>query len=220
VTHFKDQTQTMLQYSQNISNAVYESVKRSVNWAAHYFTHSGSYYPVPHSTMGLQDLPKMTPLQPQQKLHKVQQTQMREWANEHGKCVRQRSVRQQTTMFSAGTLPLNMHKKENILQNRLEFPNGVDNVAPRAVLGDNEPAQDATPGAVAVHVDNAPTQDVSEAEHLAVHVPIDQVSEYDTDSDTSDTDVDADNQWNAALHFMRGSVTRSGRTIKLSHRFI
>ena len=30
---------------------------------------------------------------------------MRNWANTHGKCVRQRTVRQETTKYKAGTLP-------------------------------------------------------------------------------------------------------------------
>ena len=35
---------------------------------------------------------------------------MRNWANTHGKCVRQRIVRQETTKYKAGTLPLNMYQ--------------------------------------------------------------------------------------------------------------
>ena len=34
---------------------------------------------------------------------------MLEWAANNGKAVRQRTVRQETTMFKAGTLPLNMY---------------------------------------------------------------------------------------------------------------
>lgn len=37
---------------------------------------------------------------------------MREWAREHGQCVRQLTVRQQTTKFSAGTLPLTAYSVE------------------------------------------------------------------------------------------------------------
>jgi len=35
---------------------------------------------------------------------------MREWAVQHGKCVRQRTVRQGTTKFKTATLPLNMYR--------------------------------------------------------------------------------------------------------------
>ena len=37
---------------------------------------------------------------------------MRQWASEHGKAVRQLSVRQSNTKHAAGTLPLNMYRKE------------------------------------------------------------------------------------------------------------
>ena len=37
---------------------------------------------------------------------------MRQWAREHGKAVRQLSVRQNNTKHAAGTLPLNMYGKE------------------------------------------------------------------------------------------------------------
>ena len=40
------------------------------------------------------------------------QNVMRQWAQEHGKAVRQQTVRQCTTKHSAGTLPLNMYQKE------------------------------------------------------------------------------------------------------------
>ena len=37
---------------------------------------------------------------------------MREWAQEHGKAVRQLTIRQTNTKHGAGTLPLNMYQKE------------------------------------------------------------------------------------------------------------
>ena len=39
-----------------------------------------------------------------------QEDLMRNWANTHGKCVRQRTVLQETTKYKAGTLPLNMYQ--------------------------------------------------------------------------------------------------------------
>ena len=46
---------------------------------------------------------------------------MRNWANTHGKCVRQRTVRQETTKYKAGTLPLNMYQTAIHRGERLEF---------------------------------------------------------------------------------------------------
>ena len=35
---------------------------------------------------------------------------MRNWANTHVKCIRQYTIRQETTKYKAGTLPLNMYQ--------------------------------------------------------------------------------------------------------------
>ena len=61
--HFKDQFPTCLQYARNLANTVYESIKRVVRWAAYYFTHEKSYYPVipqmtPQAYSGTQSRPK------------------------------------------------------------------------------------------------------------------------------------------------------------------
>ena len=46
---------------------------------------------------------------------------MRNWANTHGKCVRQCTVRQETTKYKAGTLPLNMYQTAVQRGERVEF---------------------------------------------------------------------------------------------------
>ena len=45
----------------------------------------------------------------------------RQWPKDHGKCVRQRTVRQETTKFKAGTLPLNMYESVKQIGERLLF---------------------------------------------------------------------------------------------------
>ena len=42
------------------------------------------------------------------------QITMRQWAKDRGRAVRQRTVRQNNTMYSAGTLPLHMYHGEAI----------------------------------------------------------------------------------------------------------
>ena len=39
VGHFKEQFPTLLQYTRNLANTVYESIKRVVPWSAYYFMH-------------------------------------------------------------------------------------------------------------------------------------------------------------------------------------
>ena len=84
-----------------------ESLKRATKWSAYYFTHANSYYPVPETKLALRDIPKIKPL-PVRDMSKQDQDYMRQWASEHGKAVRQLSVRQNNTKHAAGTLPLNI----------------------------------------------------------------------------------------------------------------
>jgi len=62
VGHFKDQCPTSLNYSRNLGNTVYESIKRITSWAAYYFTHPTSYYPIPDSSTPLKDISKLSHL--------------------------------------------------------------------------------------------------------------------------------------------------------------
>lgn len=107
--HFKEQFPTSLQYAQNLANTVYESIKRVVQWAGYFYTHEKSYYPVVSQATPLDALPRMTHLKPARKLNDRKREVMLEWAANNGEAVRQRTVRQETTKFKAGTLPLNMY---------------------------------------------------------------------------------------------------------------
>ena len=54
---------------------------------------------------------------------------MKIWAAEYGKCVNQKSVRQETTQYKAGTLPLNMYQTRDIPRDRIVFvPSQVPDV--------------------------------------------------------------------------------------------
>ena len=90
---------------------MHESLKRTSQWTAYYFTHPYSYYPVPENNISLRDIPKMS-LLPNKEMSRPDQVAMREWAQEQGKAVRQRTARQCTTKHNAGTLALNMYDKE------------------------------------------------------------------------------------------------------------
>ena len=107
--HFKMQFPTLLQYAQNPANTVYESMKRVVQWAAYYYTPEKSYDSVVSQGTPLDALARMTHLKPGRKLNDREREVMLEWAANNGKAVRQRTVRQETIKFKAGTLPLNMY---------------------------------------------------------------------------------------------------------------
>jgi len=120
--HFKNQFPTCLQHARNLANTVYESIKRVVRWAAYYYTHEKSYYPVIPQITPLNCSSKNEPPQAHKKLNNGEQVLMREWAANYGKAVRQCTVRQETAMFKAGTLPLNTYATSVLQNKKLRFP--------------------------------------------------------------------------------------------------
>ena len=54
-------------------------------------------------------------------MNDVHQDVMREWARDNGKSVRQRTVRQETTKYKSGTLPLNMYQSEEQTGEKVKF---------------------------------------------------------------------------------------------------
>ena len=111
VSHFMHPTCTLLEYARDFGSNIKESLKRATKWSFYYFTHANSYYPVPQTKIPLRDIPKIKCL-PVRDMSKQDQDCMRQWGSEHGKAVRQLSVRQNNTKHAAGTLPLNMYRKE------------------------------------------------------------------------------------------------------------
>lgn len=55
-------------------------------------------------------------------LNARQKDQMREWASDNGRAIRQRSVRQETTKFKGGTLPLNMYRSSYTPAKKVVLP--------------------------------------------------------------------------------------------------
>ena len=110
VGHFKDPFPTLLQYARNLANTVYESIKHVVPWSAYYFTRDKSYDPVLRQSTPLNAIPKLEHLKAIRQLNRQERDLMIEWATTNGQAARQRSVRQETTLFKAGTLSLNMYR--------------------------------------------------------------------------------------------------------------
>ena len=51
---------------------------------------------------------------------------MREWARDNGKSVSQRTVRQETTKYKSGTLPLNLYQSEEQIGEKVKFDGASD----------------------------------------------------------------------------------------------
>ncbi|KAJ7365457.1 hypothetical protein OS493_005565 [Desmophyllum pertusum] len=189
VSHFKHPTCTLIEYSRDFGNTMHESLKRTTTWSAYYYTHPQSYYPVPENKLALEDIPKMKQL-PVQTMSKNDQVAMRQWAQEHGKAVRQLTVRQNNTKHKSGTLPLNMYQKE--------LPVG------ERILAESAPLDSST--------DGIETDMVQPELH-------EQQSEYGSASDEEDhqTEETASNDGNdeiqaTPVNFLSKTIrTRSGR---------
>lgn len=103
VVHYKSPLCTVLEYARNFGNTVKESVKKTTNWAAFYFINPKSWYPVPDRAASLFEIP-LAPQLPPAVITSQDAQLMKEWAHTFGAAVRQRTVRQETTMARAGTL--------------------------------------------------------------------------------------------------------------------
>ena len=127
----------------------------------------------------------------------------RNWAKTHGKCVRQRTVRQETTKYKAGTLPLNMYQTTVHRGERLEF-------TPLERVEQAEFSKEEGREGAPISWD--------QGDH--------QLSEYDDDSSDNDSDdfaVEEDgatrDMQNEELGFLFASRrTRSGRIVKTTNK--
>ena len=84
--------------------------KRVTTWAAHYHTSRRSWYPKPEGGLLLSQVPVMKPL-PIVNMSPADCNALRNWASSYGAAVRQRTVRQETTMARHGTLPEFMYQR-------------------------------------------------------------------------------------------------------------
>ena len=111
VVHHKSQVSTAFQYARDFGRTAKEGLKRTAYWSVYYYTNRGSWYMVPDRPLGLFDIPAMQQ-PPVVAASSGQIAEMREWSRTYGASVRQRSVRQETTMARAGTLPDYLYQKE------------------------------------------------------------------------------------------------------------
>ena len=110
VSHFKHETFTILQYSQDFGTITKESLKRITKWGAKYFTHDKSYYPVPQTSMEFANNNFMQPLLAEE-ISPETQTAMKESVEKY-RPVRQRTVWGETTKDKAGALSPAVYSKE------------------------------------------------------------------------------------------------------------
>ncbi len=124
-----------------------------------------SWYPKPEKSLHFLQVP-VVKLLPALQMSQDDCEILRNWAKAHGAAVRQRTVRQETTMVKQGTLPEYMYQRKNILTERVH------------VFSDCHPN---TGGNFDVSDDQ-----FSEASDAEMSENFDEVDEFDSSSDEDD----------------------------------
>jgi hypothetical protein len=211
-THFKSKSMTMLQYCRSFGNCVKESLKKLSLWSAHYFTNPRSWYPPPESAMQLKEIPQLKPL-PSKELSSQDCQRLSDFASVYGRAVRQRSVRQETTMAKAGTLPFSCYEtnlpiQKVVLRSRERLGNASSST-------ENEPLTTA--------------DEVNDDHYEDYEKPDEPEPEDEFDSDESDVD-DVEDETRPSSYggddvppealFLVGSRSRFGRTVRFNGRYL
>ena len=204
VVHHKDPLCTVLDYARNFGNSAKEGLKRTSHWAAYYFTNPKSWYPVPERAMFLSAIPVMQPLPPVPMAPQRVQS-MRDWAQTFGAAVRQRSVRQETTMARAGTLPSYLYHREvqpgeSVPLERPEEHQGNEG---RETAAEQEEEQEGV-----LEYDSPSSCEESEEETF--------VCNSNESDDVSGQIPSLDDEAN----FLLGTVSRFGRSIRFNNRIL
>jgi len=172
---------------------VKESIKLTSRWAAKYYTHYRSYYPVPISAIPLSAVAMMAPL-PSEGITPGMEEQIKEWLESY-RLVRQRTVRSETTKDKAGALAPAVYAVQPTGNESDErFPEEIDIIRSISV----------TQPVVSIQFVN--NVDVSEMfeDHRGL-----QIDEYETDSDEEETE----NKEHLEL-VKKVFITRSGRAVR------
>ena len=204
-THVKSDVLSMLQYCRSFGNCVKESVKRLSSWSAFHFTHPRSWYPLPEGTIQFHEMPKMKPL-PARELSLDDCQELTEFASVYGRAVRQRSVRQETTMAKAGTLPSACYETNLPVQRVMLRRDGIHHDS------------DAPPQPVESNSENSSGESQDEDENI----------EFDSDESVENESVEdetrlqsyAEPQLASEALFLVGRRSRFGRTIRFNGKFI
>ena len=186
-----------------------ESLKRITKWAAKYFTHDRSYYPMPDTSMPLSGFSAMA-LPAVQRVTKEDGAVMKEWM-ENYRPVRQRTVRSETTKDKAGALPPAVYsqdkqKEHSYVEFNREQAIHDDAATPTSITETTEQSEHShgIDELQLVSLTFVNDLDVPEVQIQEIQ----QLDEYETDSDTeSDEEVDFE-------VVSKTCTTKSGRAVR------
>ena len=186
-----------------------EPVKRVTHAAAYYHASRKSWYPKPEETIPFSKVPLIKPL-PVVDMSKPNCGIMRDWTSAYGAAVRQRTVRQETTMAKHDTLP------EYIFQRHCIRSDQPINITFEEADQDEEHAQESEgPG------ENSQTEEQAIGESGSE-------PEYDESSDQADVGASDENgnyfqgkiKSSTTLTLLLGARSRFGRAIRINDRLI
>ena len=100
--HIKQANLSMLEYCRSFGLTTKESSKGTTEWGAYYHTSRRSWYPKPEETIPFSRVPTIKPL-PVIQMSQADCDLLQNCASSYGAAVRQRTVRQETTMAKHGT---------------------------------------------------------------------------------------------------------------------
>ena len=192
--HVKQANMSMAEYCRSFGLAMKEAVKRVTSWAAYYHTSRRSWYPKPEGCLQLSQVPIMKPL-PSVSMSSADCNALRDWASSYGAAVRQRTVRQETTMAKHGTLPEFMYQRQcNISENpvSIAFDERVNRV------------EDAN--------ENNSEEDESDAE-------FDESSDEDVEDHGREESL-LQGEIGSSATFLLGAKTRFGRVVRFNNRLL
>ncbi len=195
--HIKQANLSMLEYSRSFGQTMKESVKRVTKWAAYYHTSRKTWYPKPEEAILFSQVPTMNPL-PVVEMSQADCDVLRNWVSSYGAAVRQRTVRQETTMAKHGTLPEFMYQRHCVMLDQpITFVSG-------------DPEQD---------MDNNTTETTDVADNDS-----EIIDEFDPSSDEeifSDDISDVSiGEVGRNLNFLFGARSRFGRATRVSNRLL
>ena len=190
--NFKHGVQSMLQYARSFSSSIKESVKALTNWSVFYYTsNQARWYPPPEGGLKLNELRFPKPTEPRQ-MEDDKKVMMREWASLNGAVVRQRSVRQETTMAKAGTLPEGSYDVE-LVPNNTTIPDSEGNDDEIVHYDDDESDSDI--------------EDSTEFSQTHLQTNMNSLATLQT------------NEVGLETSFLLGGCSRYGRTVRFNSRF-
>ena len=199
VVHHKDPLCTVLDYTRNFGNAAKEGLKKTTHWVPIYFTSPKSWYPVPERAMFLSAKPVIQPFPAVPMTPQCVQV-LRDWAQTFGAAARQRSVRQETAMSRAGTLPSYLYQRE-------VRPGESVSLERSGEQWRNEPKKQ--------------TRKTAYWSTIQAVAKIWMTSQsFSTNNDEADDDVGGIPSLDREETFLLGTIPRFGRTVRFNSRII